>query len=354
MPLAEETIQRIHERVGTVVRRKYRLDRLLGLGGMAAVFAATHRNGSRVALKVLHPELARFPEVRARFLREGYVANLIGHPGVVRVIDDDDDDAEGTSFLVIELLEGETLDEHRERSGGRLPLVETLQYVDRLLDVLAAAHDQGIVHRDLKPDNLFLTSNRELKVLDFGIARLLDGTGATASGQLLGTPAFMAPEQANGHIRAIDARTDLWSVGAVLFLLVTGTTVHEAVTDTERLIFAATQPARPIERVAPWLGPDVATVINRALAFDRDARWPNARSMQEALRRTGLVRVTSLVPAGAKSISALEVARTVDAGMGRDGGVFPPHGALASMGPTGTVVVDRALPGPHPGERQKR
>jgi serine/threonine-protein kinase len=353
MPLAEEANQRIHERIGTVVRRKYRLDRLLGVGGMAAVFAATHRNGSRVALKVLHPELARFPEVRSRFLREGYVANRIEHPGVVRVIDDDDDDEEGTSFLVIELLEGETLDKRRERSGGRLPLAETVHHADRLLDVLAAAHEQGIVHRDLKPDNLFLTSSGELKVLDFGIARLLDGTGATRSGQLLGTPAFMAPEQANGHIRAIDARTDLWSVGAVLFLLVTGTAVHDAVTDTERLIYAATKPAPPIERVAPWLGPGVAAVVNRALAFQREARWPDARSMQEALRQaTGFARVSS-APASAKPMSNLEVARTVDAGVGRDGGVLPPHGALTSMGPTGTVVLDRP-PGPHPGEGQKR
>jgi|HubBroStandDraft_1064217.scaffolds.fasta_scaffold02736_4 eukaryotic-like serine/threonine-protein kinase len=287
MSLAPEAQDRIEKRVGTVVRAKYRLDRLLGVGGMASVFEATHRNGSRAALKVLHPELARLPEVRSRFLREGYVANRVAHPGVTRVMDDDDDDEWQTVFLVLELLEGETIDARCERLGGHLPLGETLVYADALLDVLAAAHDQGIVHRDVKPDNLFLTTRGELKVLDFGIARLLDGTGATRSGQLLGTPAFMAPEQANGRIREIDGRTDLWSAGAVMFTLLTGSQVHVARTAPEQMIYAATQQARPIESLAPWLALDVALLVNRALAFDRNMRWPNARTMQAALRASG-------------------------------------------------------------------
>jgi eukaryotic-like serine/threonine-protein kinase len=343
MPLTEEAIQRIHERVGTTIRGKYRLDRLLGIGGMASVFEAGHRNSSRVAVKMLHPELARLPEVRARFAREGYVANTIGHPAVVRVIDDDEDDTDGTPFLVIELLQGETVDARRERMGGRLPLSEALDYGDRLLDVLVAAHEKGIVHRDIKPDNLFLTTQGEFKVLDFGIARLLDGTGATRSGQLLGTPAFMAPEQANGRIREIDRRTDLWSVGAVLFLLLTGAVVHEALTDAELLIYAATRPARPIEQVAPWLGADAASLVNRALAVHRDARWPDARSMQRALRQTtGFPRAQSVPPQHAKALSTLEVARTMDARFGRD----PAHGSPPAKGPTGTVVLDRGHAGP--------
>jgi serine/threonine-protein kinase len=284
--LPPEAIHRIRSRVGTVIRGKYRLDYLLGVGGMAAVYAATHRNGSRVALKVLHPELARMDDVRARFLREGYVANRVPHPGMTRVIDDDDDEIGNTVFLVIELLEGETLQARAERLGGRLALPETLAYVEQLLDVLAAAHERGIVHRDVKPDNVFLTNRGGLKVLDFGIARLLDGTGATRSGQLLGTPAFMSPEQANGRIPDIDGRSDVWSAGAVLFTLLTGVEVHPGPTPTEQTIYAATQPARPVESLAPWLAPDVSTVINRALAFEREARWQSARAMQAALRST--------------------------------------------------------------------
>jgi serine/threonine-protein kinase len=348
MTLTDAAVDRIHQRVGTTVRGKYRIDRLLGIGGMAAVFEATHRNGSRVALKVLHPELARLPEIRTRFLREGYVANRIGHSGVARVIDDDDDEVQGTVFLVVELLSGESLETRRERFGGRLPLAEVLQHCDAVLDVLAAAHDQGIVHRDVKPDNVFRTTSGELKVLDFGIARLLDGTGATGSGQLLGTPAFMAPEQANGRVREIDGRTDVWSVGAMLFSLASGQYVHEAPTSTELLVYAATQPARPIESVAPWIGRDVAAVVNRALAFDRAARWPDARSMQAALRATpGFVAAPPREPTTGPHPA---FAQTVDA---RDLGASSPTPARMPTGPTGTISVHDPRSGRRPGEGAK-
>jgi serine/threonine protein kinase len=318
MSLSEPAIRRIHQRVGTTVRKKYRLERLLGFGGMAAVFEATHRNGSRVALKVLHRELARYEDVRLRFLREGYVANRIAHSGVARVIDDDDDDGEGTVFLVVELLEGETVAARCKRFGGRLPVAEALDYAERALDVLAVAHEQGIVHRDVKPDNLFLTVRGELKVLDFGIARLLDGTGGTRSGQLLGTPAFMSPEQANGRVREIDGRSDLWSVGAMIFSLLTGSAVHPASTPNEQMIYAATQPAPAVESLAFWLPQGVCLVINRALAFHRDARWPSARAMQSALR--------AAVAGGPDTA-------------GRDARILAPGSAPAAAG-IGTIAFD--------------
>jgi serine/threonine-protein kinase len=349
MSLNDAAVQRLRERIGSVLRGKYRLDRLLGVGGMAAVFDATHRNGARVALKILHPDLARFPDVRARFLREGYVANRIPHTGVVRVLDDDEDDVGKTVFLVMDLLQGETVEARRERFGGRLPLVETLDDCDRVLDVLGVAHDQGIVHRDIKPDNLFLTAGGELKVLDFGIARLLDGTGATGSGELLGTPAFMSPEQANGRIRQIDARTDIWSAGALFFTLLTGLDVHEAATPAEQLIYAATQPARPIESLAPWIERELAVVVNRALAFDRQVRWSSARAMQEALRSTAsfapCVRLRSSAPPAAGPSVNPALARTVD---------MPPANAAATQphgSGTGTVAMD---PGRGPGGRGGR
>ena len=282
--LSPDVLQRMHRRVGSALRGKYRLEALLGVGGTAAVYRAIHRNGTRVALKFLHPELARIPEVRERFLREAYAANRVGHPGVVRVIDDEDDDTEDTVVLVLELLDGETVQRRCTSSGGRLPLVQTLALTDALLDVLAAAHDRGVVHRDIKPDNLFVTASGQLRVLDFGIARLLDGTTATRSGQLLGTPPFMSPEQANGRIREIDARSDVWSVGAVFFTLLTGRHVHEARDPAEQLIYAATQPAVAVATRASWLPRQIAAVVDRALAFDREARWPSARGFQSALR----------------------------------------------------------------------
>ena len=221
--------QRAQRRVGTVLRDKYTLARVLGAGGMAAVYLGVHRNGHRVAVKVLHDDAAADPDTRARFLREGYVANSIGHPGAVRVLDDDVAD-DGAAFLVMELLQGETLYARARRMGGRLPVGEALALGAALCDVLAAAHDKGVVHLDVKPENLFVTTERRLKVLDFGIARarLAPGAWGTHHGAALGTPAFMPPEQAHGRWDEVGPRTDIWAVGATMFALITGRLVHEA------------------------------------------------------------------------------------------------------------------------------
>jgi serine/threonine protein kinase len=280
---AEDLLEkRARARIGTSLLGKYFLDRVLGVGGMAAVFAANHRNGSRVAVKVLHAEYAMVDDVRVRFLREGYVANRIAHPGVVKVLDDDTGE-DGSVFLVLELLEGETLDELWQRQGARLPPEQVLLHADRTLDVLHVAHASGIVHRDIKPENLFLTRDGQLKVLDFGIARLLDGTGATQSGQSFGTPAFMPPEQAAGRMKDVDARTDIWSVGATMFALLSGSFVHEGTS----FVAAAVGRARPVRTVAPWVPADVGDIVDVALAFEQEKRWPTARSMQAAMRATG-------------------------------------------------------------------
>jgi serine/threonine-protein kinase len=199
-------------RVGTTLKGKYRLDSVLGVGGMAAVYAATHRNSKRFAIKMLHPELSLRSDIRTRFLREGYVATQVEHPGAVSVLDDDVAE-DGSAFLVMELLEGATVDALWERCGHRLPLSSVLAIGHQLVDVLAAAHARSIVHRDIKPENLFITTEGQLKVLDFGIARLKDAasSSATNTGVVLGTPVFMAPEQAMGKISEIGPQSDLWA-----------------------------------------------------------------------------------------------------------------------------------------------
>lgn len=279
--------ERAATRVGAVLRGKWKLERIIGVGGMATVYAATHRNQSRVAIKVLHPEVSLDADVTARFLREGYVANVIDHFGTVKVLDDDVTE-DGAPFLVMELLEGETVDARWERKLQRLPISEVLAIGDQILDVLAAAHEKGVVHRDLKPENLFLTRGGELRVLDFGIARLREvsseSSTQTRAGSLLGTPAFMAPEQARGRWEEVDSRTDIWAVGATLFTLIAGRFVHEADTVQEQLIRAATVSAPSLATLAPEVSPAIVAIIDRALAFDKNQRWPDARSMQAALR----------------------------------------------------------------------
>src|SRR5882724_3229572 len=283
----DEVLHQAEARLGRTLKAKWTLERLLGIGGMASVYAATHRNQKRVAVKVLHPELSFNAAVRQRFLREGYVANTVQHAGAVSV-DDDDLGEDGCAFLVMELLDGETLEARWERKGRRLPTPEVLAFMDRVLDTLTAAHARGVVHRDLKPENLFFTRDAQIKVLDFGIARVreLSGSTKTQTGSLMGTPAFMSPEQARGRWDEVDAQSDLWSVGATIFTLLTGELVHVAQTTNEALVMAVTQPARSLSILRPDLSNAVVRFVDRALAYDKAARWPDALSMQNALRET--------------------------------------------------------------------
>jgi serine/threonine-protein kinase len=286
-------------RVGSTLRGKWRLDELIGVGGMAAVYAATHRNGHRVAIKMLHPLMAIASSVQERFLREGYTANGIDHPGIARVLDDDEDE-DGDPFLVMELLEGETLDTRWRRMGGRMPLGEVLAVGQALLDVLEAAHRKGILHRDIKPENVFLTSGGQLKLLDFGIARVREqdpsAPSVTRTGAAIGTPAFMSPEQARGRNREIDARSDLWAAGATLFALLTGRFVHPGETPNEVLIKTATEEAPPLRSLRPDLPSEIVDILDRALAFLPEKRWQDAASFRDALRAAARRRSISIVP----------------------------------------------------------
>ena len=277
---------------------------------MAAVYKGVHRNGHRVAIKMLHPAISASEALRARFLREGYAANAVDHPGAVRVLDDDSAE-DGSVFLVMELLEGQTLRELWERAGYRLPIQQTAAFAHQLLDVLAAAHAKGIVHRDIKPDNLFVTADGRLRVLDFGIARMRDASGssATRTGGVMGTPAFMPREQALGWVKEIDGRTNLWAVGATIFTLVSGEMVHQADTPEHVVVLTATQPARPFGSVVA-VPPAIAAVVDRSLAFAKNDRFPDARSMQQALEQAYFASfgIPLAAPAGPFAFAALAAA----------------------------------------------
>ena len=285
--LGTETRHLAEGRVGTLLDGKWSLDALLGYGGSAAVYAATHRNGKRAAIKVLHPHYVADENLRGRFAREGYVANKIEHPGAVSVLDDDVA-ADGTVYLVMELLEGTSLEKVGRGVVAPLTMAEVVRITDELLDVLAKAHALGIVHRDIKPANLFVTTAGQLKVLDFGIARLAeamaDGSSLTQTGYMMGTPAFMPPEQARGRWAEVDARSDLFAVGATMIALLTGRRPRHADTANEELLAAMTAPLAPASSLVPSLPPAIASVIDRAVAWSRDERWSTAQAMQQALR----------------------------------------------------------------------
>ena len=272
------------KRVGTVLNGTWTLQSVIGSGGTSWIYAAEAVWGDRAAVKILHSGLASVQQIVDRFVRESKIANRINHKGVVHIIDDGVME-NGTPFLVMDLLEGETLDYRAGRKGGRLPIPEVMWAADQVLDVLYAAHKLGIVHRDVKPENIFLTNDRKIKLLDFGIARLKDHVSdeATQVGTLLGTLDFMPPEQARGEINDVGIQADLWAVGATMFRLLSGRNVHEEKGIIEQIQASMSKSAPGLLEVAPDVPESIALMVDYALKFDAPQRWPNARAMRNAL-----------------------------------------------------------------------
>jgi eukaryotic-like serine/threonine-protein kinase len=341
--------------LGRTIGGKWQIVRLIGRGGMSTVYEGLQDDGVRVAVKRLNPVLARSPNARTRFLREGRVANAVGHPNAVRVLDTHVA-TDGQLYLVMELLEGETLRQRCANAGGRVGPREVLDIGGHVLEVLAAAHAKGIFHRDIKPENIFLTERGGIKVLDFGIAAVRDeaiqDAHITQSGTSLGTPAFMAPEQARGRQAHVDARTDVWAVGATMFQCLTGRHVHEDASNAnEALILAATQRAPSVSTFCPDVSGDLAYLVDRALALDPAERWQSADAMRGAIALAVHSSSASSPPPGERaadvtqdetpSPSAVHGERRP--GLGRRTAIALVLAVLAAGG-----LTARALSNPHP------
>ena len=269
-------------RVGTTLRDTWRLESLLGVGGMAAVYVGVQEIGRRDAVKILHPEVARQKDLRARFEQEARVLSSFRHPGAVEVLFMGTTH-DGLPFIVMELLEGESLAARFKRLGA-MPVEEMLTYVDEVLSVLGAAHAQNIVHRDIKLDNVFVLNTGHVKVLDFGIARLRNSQHAvqTKIGSMLGTLPYMPPEQIRGV--EIDGRADIFALGSTMFRLLAKRRIHEGNTEAEILVKMSTEPAPPLATLVKDVSPSVCMVVDRALAFRTDRRYPDAATMQRDVR----------------------------------------------------------------------
>ncbi len=264
----------------------YRIERRLGAGGVGAVYRATHLGLQKpVVLKVLHPQYAQSPNLRARFAREGRAAAAIRHPHVVDVTDVGEH--QGTPYLIMELLEGESLGDLIARTGALSPD----RAVDLLLPVIAAvdaAHGAGVVHRDLKPDNLFVTRGATgepfPKVLDFGISRVVAGDDQhrTGTAAMLGTPAYMAPEQIEST-RDADARSDQYALGVILYECLTGARAFEGDNVYAILKRVGDGRVRNPRALRPELSPALEAIVLRAMSKNPAARFPSLRSMAAAL-----------------------------------------------------------------------
>ena len=289
-PPSVRKLEQRRDLVGVELGGKYRIKALLGQGGMGAVYEAEHvAIGRVVAVKVLHPKHAQQAEAVARLRHEARVAGSIGHPNICETYDlgrlED-----GSPYLVMERLVGETLDQRIKRDGA-LPERDIVDVMLQVLSALGAAHDKGIIHRDLKPENVFLMrrpgSPAVAKLLDFGISKAMhDNRDAdlTMPGIVMGTPYYMAPEQARGD-RGLDHRVDIWAAGVILYEALSGRRPFVARNYNALLVQILTSKHRPLSEVRPAINTSLERVVDKALAKMREDRFQTALEFREVLRR---------------------------------------------------------------------
>ena len=283
--------------IGTTLDGKYQIQKLLGAGAMGQVFQAEHAaTGRRVAVKVISsPDIVRDSTVVSRFQREARAAGAIDTQHITQVLDAGVDHASGLPFLVMEFLTGEDLQQLIKRIGPLSPEL-ALRVVAQACLGLQKAHEAGVVHRDMKPANLFLAKRDAgeiiIKLLDFGIAKVkmdqahdTESAGLTKTGSMLGSPLYMSPEQARGDVKHIDHRTDIWSMGVVLYQSLSGRTPYQHVTALGQLILAiCSEWPQHIQEAAPWVPADVAGVVHRCLRHNPEERYQSANEMFQAIR----------------------------------------------------------------------
>ena len=291
--------QAAEDLLGTVLEGAYRIERLVGEGGMGAVYEAAHlRLGTRVAVKVMARELAANPEALARFHREALVTSGLGHPHIVKVLDFSTTPS-GEPFLAMEFLEGEDL-EHRLRRAGRLPRADVVHIIKQVASALAATHAKAIVHRDLKPGNVFLLTaageNDFVKVLDFGISKVRSAsTKLTRTSSVMGTPNYMSPEQAKGHIEDIDERTDQWALACIAWECLSGEGPFGGENIPSILFQIVHEPPSALAPKVAGLPSQVEEVLLRALAKAKNERFASVSDFALALERASSAAVFPVV-----------------------------------------------------------
>jgi eukaryotic-like serine/threonine-protein kinase len=285
-PPSSSTSER-SDRTGSVLAGRYRFERRLAVGGMAEVWEATDQVLDRlVAIKVLHPHLAHDDAFVERFRREAIAAARLTHPSIVAIYDtySGQGEEEGVEAIVMELVRGISLRRHLDERGV-LHADEAVAIAARVAEALETAHRAGLVHRDIKPANILLCDDERVMVADFGIAKVAESGDHTKEGTMLGTAKYLAPEQVSGN--PVDARTDLYSLGIVLYEMVCGRVPFEGDNDTATVLARLHSDPTPPRQVRPDVPPDLEAVILRALRRDPDERPASAAELRSALLAGG-------------------------------------------------------------------
>ena len=291
--------------IGTVLSDRYRLEARLGSGGMSTVYLARDQTLERpVAAKVMHREISDQPDQLERFRREARTVAKLSHPNVVAVIDAGEDG--GYPYIVFEYVDGETLKQRIDRVG-RLPVDEAAAYAIEIGRGLAAAHARRLVHRDVKPQNVLIDSDGRAKVTDFGIARSLESDGLTKTGRVLGTTDYVSPEQAMGQ--EVDARTDIYSLGVLLYEMLTGEVPFRADTVVGVAMKHVNEQMPDVQRSRPEVSSALAAVIERATAKDPKKRYPDMASFLADLEGALEVEVARAGTSHGEATSVLDAVR---------------------------------------------
>jgi serine/threonine protein kinase len=270
-------MENINKKIGN-----YTITRKIGEGGMASVYEGVHEKlGTKVAIKLLSPILARNPQLRQRFENEANFMASLSHPHITRVLDVEEKDE--TLAIIMDLLEGEDLDARVKRTGP-LSTTEVKMIFTQVLNAFDYAHSKGIVHRDIKPANIFIDKANQVKILDFGIAKLF-GTGneMTQTGTQMGTPVYMSPEQVKGE-KSIDHRSDIYALGVTLYFTLTGKAPYESAEESSYEIFTKiiNEPIPSIENNSI-----LDAIIQKAVSKDRNARYQAVDEMRKELDASG-------------------------------------------------------------------
>ena len=332
-PDAEELAAAASARVGEVVAQRYRIDRLLGVGGMGAVYAVTHLSlGKTYALKVLHEVYGRDPDLIARFMREARAATQTGHPNIIDVVDVGTMEA-GDTYFVMELLEGTDLGTVIRQSGP-LAIRRAVHVGRQICRAVAAAHDAGIIHRDLKSDNVVLTVRGGdpdfVKVLDFGICKQIDTSASssqTTPGMVMGSPDYMAPEQAAGA--AANGKSDIYALGTILFEMLTGRLPFTGRNAIDVLMKKGAGPAPSVADIRPEVPPPLVEVVRRCLSRDLQRRPASMKALEYELTRAIEGRASAVAAVMGLQLDAEAAATAAGSGPQPRAGGFELAGEIA-------------------------